>query len=222
VLVTIMFAAPIVLWGTTALRSKRVRDERQQAMAFYWFAVFAFAPVAISFCASHVLSQSVWAPRYLIIAAPAYLMLVSAAVFKLPGKRVGVAAAAVLLTWAFVSGATDLMNRDKIAWEPLVSEMLRAESSALTGLKVYSIDPNLGNTIQFSLDRLSKVRCEAVYVESFADLQGDHFWIAHIRYKHETGPLPQQVLRDSGYEVGGGFEAEAPNHRGFLFPVWKR
>ena len=100
--------------------------------------------------------------------------------------------------------------------------MLRAESSTVPGLKVYSIDPNLGNTIQFFLDRLSKERCEAVYVESLAGLQGDHFWVAHIRYKHEIGPLPQQIMRDSGYEVGDGFEAEAPNHKGFLFPVWKR
>lgn len=222
VLMMMVFAAPITAWGATALRpGARDKRPRGESVTFCWFAVFAFAPAAISFCASHLFSQSVWAPRYLIIAAPVYLMLVAAAVFKLPGTRVSSTAAVVLLGWAIVSGVTDLTNRDKIAWEPLVAEMLRTESNGLNGLKVFTIDPNLGNTIQFSLDRLSKERCEAVYVEGLGDLQGDHFWVAHIRYKHETGPLPREIMRDSGYEVGVGFEAGAANHEGFLFPVWK-
>jgi uncharacterized membrane protein len=222
-LVLLVFATPLVIWIINALRSARANKRQTGAeTTFYWFLLFAFGPALISFCASHVLSQSVWAPRYLIIAAPAYLMLVAAAVFKLPSRPLAVAIAMVVLTWALVSGLTDLVNRDRIAWEPLVKQMLQEESNASSGLRVYSVDPNLGNTIQFYLDRLSKERCEAAYVENLDNLQGDHFWVAHIRYGHEAGPSPQQILSESGYEVGNGFEAEAPNHKGFLFPVWKR
>jgi uncharacterized membrane protein YhaH (DUF805 family) len=194
----------------------------EQSVTFWWFAMFAFAPAAISFCASHVLAQSVWAPRYLIIAAPIYLMMVAAAVFKLHSKRLGVTTAAVLLAWAALSGTVDLTSRDRIAWEPLVVKMLLAESSGSAVINVYSTDPNIGNTIQFYLDRLSKQRCESVYAQSFEDLPTGHFWVAHTRYKHETGPEPRQLLAESGYEVGAGFEVEAPSQRGYLFPVSKR
>ncbi len=229
-LVMILFATPIILWGTRGLRSldKKVGQVGQvgqgsgQSITFWWFAAFAFAPAMISFCASHVLTQSVWAPRYLIIAAPAYLMMVAAAVSKLPSKRVSGATGIVLLAWAALSGTVDLTSKDRIAWEPLVAKMLLAESRGSTGINVYSTDPNLGNTIQFYLDRLAEQRCEAVYIQSFEDLPGGHFWLAQIRYKHETGPEPQQVLIQNGYEVGAGFEVEAPSQKGFLFPVSKR
>jgi hypothetical protein len=222
-LVMILFATPIVMWGRFALRSARAPYEQQsdQAMTFYWFATFAFAPAVISFCASHVLSQSVWAPRYLMIAAPAYLMMVAASVFKLPSRRLARTTGVVMLAWAAASGSTELISRDRIDWEPLVDQMIAAESRD-SAIKVYAADPNLGNTIQFYLDRLSNTRCEVVYEDKLDNLDGDHFWVAIIKYKHEAQSLPQQLLRESGYEVGAGFEAAAPNHKGFLFPVWKR
>ncbi|MFY9610926.1 MAG: glycosyltransferase family 39 protein [Blastocatellia bacterium] len=229
-LVMILFATPIVLWGRRALRSlgKQVGQVGQggqangQSITFWWFASFAFAPAVISFCASHVLAQPVWAPRYLIIAAPAYLMMVAAAVFKLPSKRLSVATGIVVMAWAALSGTVDLTSRDRIAWEPLVAKMLLAESGPSRAVNVYSTDPNLGNTIQFYLDRLSEQRCEAVYVQSFEDLPDGHFWVAHISYQHETGPGPHQFVIQHGYEVGAGFEVEAPSQKGFLFPVSKR
>lgn len=224
-LVLILFAAPIILWAVRELRSRRAGGGpgRGKSATFWWFAVFAFAPAVISFCASHVLAQSVWAPRYLIIAAPVYLMLVAAAVFKLPSKRLSVATAIVALAWAALSGTVDLTMRDRLSWEPLVARMLLAESGGATGIRVYSTDPNLGNTIQFYLDRLAKERCEAVYIRSFEELPGGHFWVAQIRYEHETGPGPQQLLVENGYEVGaGGLEVEAPSQKGLLFPVSKR
>jgi hypothetical protein len=226
-LVMILFATPIILWGRRSLRSRgkqhgQVGQGSGQSITFWWFAAFAFAPAVISFCASHVLTQSVWAPRYLIIAAPAYLMMVAAAVFKLPSKRLGAATGIVVLVWAALSGTVDLTSRDRIAWEPLVAKLLLAETSGSTGIDVYSTDPNLGNTIQFYLDRLSPQRCEAVYIQSFEDLPGGHFWVAQIRYKHETGPEPRQLLIQAGYDVGAGFEVEAPSHKGLLFPVSKR
>jgi hypothetical protein len=61
-----------------------------------------------------------------------------------------------------------------------------------------------------------------VYVQSFEDLPAGHFWVAHIRYKHETGLEPRQLLVENGYEVGAGFEDEAPSQKGSLFPVTKR
>ncbi|HWN98200.1 MAG TPA: hypothetical protein VNS63_02915 [Blastocatellia bacterium] len=223
-LVMILFATPIIVWGARSLRSSRTQTGQRASppIAFWWLMVFAVGPPVISFCASYVLTQSVWAPRYLIVAAPAYFVLVAASVFELPSKRFSIAIGSILLAWAVLSGSTDLIDRDRIAWEPLVAEMLHQEPVTNAGINVYSTDPNLGNTIQFYLGRQSRQRCDAVYVESLRGLPGDHFWVAHIRYKHELGPSPQQILSESGYEVGAGFEAEAPNHKGFLFPVWKR
>jgi hypothetical protein len=148
-------------------------------------------------------------------------MMVAVSVFKLPSRRLAVITGIVMLAWAAASGSTELISRDRIAWEPLVDQMISAESRD-SAIKVYATDPNLGNTIQFYLDRLSNTRCEVVYESKLDNLKDDHFWVAHIKYKHEAQSLPQQLLRESGYEVGAGFEAGAQNHEGFLFPVWKR
>jgi hypothetical protein len=148
-------------------------------------------------------------------------MMVAVGVFKLPSSRLAVTTGIVMLGWAAASGSTELISRDRIAWEPLVDQMIAAEARD-SAIKVYAGDPNLGNTIQFYLDRLSTTRCEVVYETRLDNLKDDHFWVAIIRYKHEAQSLPQQLLRESGYEVGAGFEAAAPNHKGFLFPVWKR
>ncbi|MEK6323383.1 MAG: hypothetical protein AABN33_17220 [Acidobacteriota bacterium] len=218
-LLMLVFLAPVVVWGWRIPR--RWRENRPESMAFWWLGLFALGPVALAFVASHLLPHPVWAFRYLIIAAPAYLLLVAAAACRLKGQRVRIGAVVLLLCWSGLSGFTEIVNRGKITWEPLVRKMMQAEPEQ-TPVRVYVTDANIGNTIQFYLDQANGSRFQVSFVGSLNLQEDDHYWVAFIRYPNEVEPLPQSTLRERGYKVGETVESATAGQRAMIFPVWKR
>jgi hypothetical protein len=218
-LVLLLFLMPVIAWVWRALKIQRKRED--QNAGFWWFVLFAFGPVAFAFLASHAFPQSVWAYRYLIVAAPAYFLLVTAAVFGLRDRRMGIAFAVLILGWSCLSGFTEMIDRDKIDWRPLVERMIQAEPEQAS-VAVYVTDANVGNTIQFYLDEGRDSRFSISHVVDWESLDGDRFWVALIRYKHEVGPLLHDALKSRGYAIGRSIESEASGHRAVLFPVSKR
>lgn len=215
-LVLVVFLTPVIAWGLRAVKIRRERSE------FALLGLFAFGPPALSFLASHLLPQPVWAFRYLIIAAPAYSLVVAVATQRLKSKRVRLLSIVLIAGWAGLSGFTELIGRDRIAWEPLVHRLTQAESESTTGIKLYVTDANVGNTIQYYLDQAGDNRFQIISVDSLTAAPGPHWWIALIRYKHETQPLVQDRLRETGYIVGEIIESETSGDKAILFPVWIR
>ena len=215
-LVMLVFLAPVVVWGGKIL--KRGRDNRAESLAFWWLVLFALGPVALSFVASHLLPQPVWAFRYLIIAAPAYMLLVAASAYRLQTRRVRIGAIVLLVCWPGLSGFMETANPGKISWEPLVRQMIQAEPDGAP-VKLYVADANIGNTIQFYLDQASDNRFQSAYVGSLTSQSDGHYWVALIRYASEVETLPQSTLRERGYDVGETIEAEAAGQKAMIFPV---
>ena len=218
-LVMLVFLAPVVVWGGRILR--RGRDNRVEYLTFWWLVLFAFGPVALSFVASYLLPQPVWAFRYLIIAAPAYMLLVAVSAYRLQKRRVRIGAIVFLVCWSGLSGFIEAANRGKISWEPLVRQMIQAEPDQAP-VKLYVADANIGNTIQFYLDQANDNRFQTAYVGSLISQTDEHYWVALLRYANEVEPLPQSTLRERGYNVGETLEAQAAGQRAMIFPVWKR
>lgn len=220
-MVMMVFVTPIIAWAGRAIKT---RASRTEARPLWFLSLFAFGPVALAFVASHVLPQPVWAFRYLIIAAPAYLLLVAAATERLKSRRVRIASVVLIAGWAGVSGFVEAFNRDRVAWEPLVQKMIQAEPDTASSkpTAVYVTDPNIGNTIQFYLDKAGDARFQIVMSEDLTRPEGDHWWVAFIHYNHENQPLPRDSLKEAGYRVGDIIEARAPSHEAELFPVWKK
>jgi len=223
--VLVVFLTPIIVKCVRAVKARRAREETSR----FWFLIlFAFGPVAIGFAASHLLPQSVWAFRYLIIAAPAYFLIVAVAAEDLRRTRVGITFVFLIAVWAGLSGFTELINRDRVSWEPLVNQMIQAEHDqtnqneigGLSTITVYVADPNIGNTIQFYLDKAGESRIRVASVENLTSPPGQHSWVALIRYRHESEPPLQDSLAESGYRVGDVIEAQASSHTAMLFPVW--
>ena len=219
--VMLLFVTPIIAWAPQIIRT---RSSRTEARPLWFLSLFAFGPVALAFVASHVLPQPVWAFRYLIIAAPAYLLLVAAATERLKSRRVRIAIVVLIAGWAGVSGFVEAFNRDRVAWEPLVQRMIQAEAdtASLKPIAVYVTDPNIGNTVQFYLDKAGDTRFQILMSEDLTRPGGDHWWVAFIHYDHENQPLVQDSLKEAGYRVGDIIEARAPTHQAELFPVWKK
>jgi hypothetical protein len=218
--VMMVFVAPIMVWAAQTIRTRALRAE---ARPLWFLSLFAFGPVALAFIASHALPQPVWAFRYLIIAAPAYLLLVAAATGRLKSRRVRTVLVSLIAGWAGVSGFVEV-NRDRVAWEPLVQRMIQAEPDTTNAkpIAVYVTDPNIGNTVQFYLDKAGDSRFRIVMSEDLTSPAGDHWWVAFIHYDHENQPPLEDSLKEAGYRVGDIIEARAPSHQAELFPVWKK
>jgi hypothetical protein len=224
--VLLVFLSAIVVKCVRAVKARQAKEETSR---FWFLMLFAFGPVAIGFAASHLLPQSVWALRYLIIAAPAYFLIVAVAAEELRRTRFGITFGLLIAGWAGLSGFTELIYRDRVSWEPLVNQMIQAEhlqtnqndiggSSPVT---VYVADPNIGNTIQFYLDKAGESRIRVAAVENLTSPPGQHSWVSLIRYQHESQPPLQDSLTEAGYRVGAVIEARAASHTAMLFPVWK-
>lgn len=227
--VMLVFITPIVI---QCVRSVKTRHHRREVDQFWFLLLFGFAPVAVAFVASHLLPQSVWAFRYLIIAAPAYFLTLAVATERIASTQTRIIVFILVAGWAGVSGFTEMVNRDLIAWEPLVQRMIQAESddgidlmrqgTVFSGIPVYVTDPNVGNTIQYYLDKVGETRFRISTVESLLSPAEEHSWAALIRYKHETGPQLEAELEREGYGVDRAIEAQAAGHSAFLLQVEKR
>lgn len=228
--VMIVFLAPLV---AQCVRMLRTRDAGREASRFWFLMLFAFVPVVLAFAASHLLPQSVWAFRYLIIAAPTYFLAIAVSVDRLKSKSIRTVLIILIAGWAGLSGFSQMRDRDLIAWEPLVNRMIQANSDDRSDLlrdsttpfsrtPIYVTDPNVGNTIQYYLDRAGETRLLVTPVESLYSPLEKESWVALIRYRHESQPLPQELLDENGYDVEFEIEARAAGHDAFVLQVEKR
>jgi hypothetical protein len=221
--VLLLFLSPIIV---RCLRAVKARQAREEANVFWFLLLFAFGPVALAFAASHLLPQPVWALRYLIIAAPSYFIVVAVAALDLRRTRVRIIFVLLIAGWATLSGFAEMINRDRIAWEPLVNQMIQAELdqpelARFSPVTVFVADPNVGNTVQFYLDKAGEAHIRVAAIDNLNSPPGEHSWVALIRYNHETQPPLRDSLAEAGYRVGDAIEAKAAGHRAVLFPVWK-
>jgi hypothetical protein len=214
----LLFNYPALLWTCHTLRSRN----REQALVFQLLLIFSSFPVIASFLLSHALPYSIWGARYLIIAAPTYMILIANAALRLRIGWLRKTTVFLIIALAGLSGIVELSHRDKISYEPLVQKMIEAEPARSTITRIYTDEGNLGNTIEFYLDNAGETGFQIVYVDDFTWLEGDHFWVAHLKYKRDTRPLPQSTLAESGFRIGEVIASEAAGHEVFLFPVWRR
>lgn len=214
---TVLFSAPILFWAWQAVKNPKTKS----AVLFMWLMLASLLPAVITFIASQVMPQSVWGIRFLIIVAPAYLLLLSIAAMKVRPEWLRTLTAILIIGWMALSGGIQLINRDKIAWEPLVHRMIQAEPDQSELIKVYTKQGVTATTIQYYLDNANEKKLRVEYVEDYERSKEEHFWIAFLRYEHEHNQLPQSDLTEHGYKVGDAIEADAPGHKVFLLPVWR-
>jgi hypothetical protein len=218
----LLFFCAIASCGVRVLR-KRGPEEESRRAAFVWLAIFSFLPMAISVVASYLLPQSVWEIRFLIISAPAYLILLAVSAFELHPRWLAMATVALMAGWAALSGFTELRNREKLMIQPMVQRMILDEpEGGAASVPVYLDNTNVGQAIEYYLERAGEQRFDLEYVDNFGVVEGDHFWVAFLKYRFDERRLPVDILREKGYAVGDGYTSKSPGHQVFLLPVWRR
>jgi hypothetical protein len=229
----LLFGYPIVLWMLRTLGT-RERDENEK-IAFWWLLLSCGLPVIVAWSASQILTYPVWHPRYLIIVAVPYFILVGAAMSRLRPPWLRTSTALLLIGWAALSGLREIENTERVAWQSLMRRMIEAEPTSDRRVTIYTVG---SHTIQFYLDEVKDKRFQVMRLRNREDHGplGDYFWIsfrsASDRYRlpffdavaweeRKLGDL-QRRLTTMGYEIGEGFEAGSPGYRHLLFPVQRR
>ena|SRR5437764_7589911 len=100
--------------------------------------------------------------------------------------------------------------------------MIQQETNQSDGVRVYTRQGVTGTTIQYYLDQASEQRLRIAYVDDYSDINDADFWIAFIRYRHDTGPLPLDLFAARGDILGEAIEADAPGHKVIFVPVRRR
>ncbi|MGI8733513.1 MAG: glycosyltransferase family 39 protein [Pyrinomonadaceae bacterium] len=114
----ILIFGGVVLW---ALRDRWLRsksNERDERLVWSFLIALSLLPVVVAFIASRILPQSVWHPRYLIISAVPYLLLIALAVTQLRPRWLRILLTVAVVVWSGVSGFTEARRSDsRIAWD---------------------------------------------------------------------------------------------------------
>jgi hypothetical protein len=193
------------------------RGEGRQALALLFS--LAFIPAVISFGASHILPYSVWEIRFLIVSAPAYMILLATTVLALVPSRLRTVTISLLVGWALLSGFTELNYRNKFAVQPLVRQMIEREVDRDGKIKLYVNDANAANAIRFYLGQYGETRFETGGINELDRVNEGRFWVAFLKYRFEDERLPQDTVRERGFEVGEVLVAQSPGYKLFLFPA---
>jgi hypothetical protein len=205
----------LLLAAWRAIREGGIRAEGGGwPLVLWWLGVFATLPTAASYLASQVYPQSVWGTRFLIVVAPAYLLLMALAALWLRPWWARAPIVLLIVGCAGLSGYQSLRDQGRNAWEPLAYQMAQAETAAGPGITVYAFG-SMDETIAFYLAERGERRFRTRRVQDEAELQGDHFWVA----LHEpSGRAAIQALARRGYQLGEGFR---DGYGGLLFPAWR-
>ena len=167
----LLFGAPVLLWALAVFRGTRAKADRRPDI-FWLLSLASLLPIAFAFIASQVLPQSVWHPRYLIIVAVPYMILIAVAAHRLRPNWVKAAVILFMVGWAAVAGFKELngenlspLFRDhKVAWEALEHQMAQAEGIQDSVINVYAFNGNASIPIRFYLDEAHERRFRVVTV----------------------------------------------------------
>src|SRR5262249_56770543 len=144
---------------------------------------------------------------------------VAVSIFRLRPEALRTTVVAGVVAWAVLSGSLQLTHRDKVDWRGPIRQMIVSERRAPEPIRVYSRQGVAGNTVKYYLDQAGENGLQVEYTDDFAEIQDPHFWIAFVRYAHETGPLPYESFAARGDALGPIIESEAAGHSVFLVSV---
>ena len=224
----LLFGYPVALW----MRSILSRGQHDERAAFWWLLLLCSVPVAVVWGVSQILSYPVWHPRYLIIIAVPYFILVSVSLSRVQPSWLRLTTTLLALTWATLSGYNELRNTDRVAWHSLMRQMIHAEATSDPSVNVYTIG---SHGIDSYLNAVQGNRFTIMRLRDRHLAWGERFWVsfrsAGDRYRFaffDAARLEQQRLKElkeqftaAGYTVGEGFLAGSPGYRHYLFPVWR-
>ncbi len=216
----------------TFVRRERATHSRS---AVGELAVLAGLPVVVAAAAGFVLSRPVFVPRYLLVAAPAWWLLIGAGVVALGGLTAGARdvlerdfrTRATVLTFVLFTlsagAARELRGGEKIAWDDLVSAIAAdAKASGATEGVIYSLEGFTGLPAAFyAAQRHQELTVQPVANLSDPTLTGAaadpagppaHAWLIVRSSPSRAAPALGDGLTPRGVTLTSVYATRVPSH----------
>ncbi|HEV2704979.1 MAG TPA: glycosyltransferase family 39 protein [Pyrinomonadaceae bacterium] len=219
--------------ATTQTDSEAQADSRRfdgHERTIVWLLVFTLLPLAAAFVASHLLPQSVWGTRHLVVVAAPYLMLSAVALTRLRPAWLRTTAHVALGLWFFVAALVVVARKEApyvwCAWEQLAAELVREEpASNEARVRVYALEDLVAYHLWFAFEKARERRFEVVVVkrlpgttedpayflprrfegvavrDASAAFDESQFWIAFRDAELSTQREPLKTLTQRGFRL---------------------
>jgi len=188
------------------VRLVRARDDWPVARELILFAVL---PVLVAFVASVTFARSAFVPRYLIGAAPAYLLLIGLAVARMNRRHVRLVTASFALFTLAAGALTKWRGGEKIPWDEITAYIARrsttlspaAESVAVVTFEGFTAFPLTYYTHEHGHGGLRWRAARALSaLDSIAEA-----WVVYREGSFATADAPQRWLQSRGIEPTNEF-----------------
>ncbi len=129
----VVIVGVLVALGIRLVRSAvRTRSVAADCPAARELLLFATLPVAVAFVASVTFARSAFVPRYLIVAAPAYLLVVGLAVSRVSLRRPEFVSGAFVLFTLIAGVATKQRGGEKIPWSEIAARIAHSGAGSIS------------------------------------------------------------------------------------------
>ena len=230
----VLFVFPVLVWMWSEYKQRRASIEtgagaNSSQNVLGWLATFAILPVAVAFLLSNYLPQSIWGVRHLVVVAAPSLMLVAAAIFRLPFSWLRNLMLSAIACWIVLTASVVVTRRDGdfvwCTWNSLVRQMQRDALGSNEKVKVYAFEELIAYHLWFALEETEGAgRYEIaavkgvngltedpayflprgfsdVRIENVSAINEDYFWIAFRDEEWSKFPPPLAPFLERGYRV---------------------
>jgi hypothetical protein len=217
-----------------------------QTRTITWLVFFTLLPLAAAFIASHLLPQSVWGTRHLVVVAAPYLILSAVALTRLRPAWLRMTAHVALGCWFALAALFVAVRREPpyvwCAWEELAGGLAREEAQAATDsrVRVYALEDLVAYHLWFAFDTARERRFEVVVVkrlpgtvedpayflprrfdgvavrDASAAFDESQFWVAFRDAELSHQREPLKTLRERGFRLAQIRETGIASQRAFL------
>jgi uncharacterized membrane protein len=211
IFLTVIAIALFHTWHREWSREENARD------VFFFLVVTAFVPPVLAFTVSRLTGYSIWLPRYLIVSGVPYLLLIAFALVHLRIRWIKQSLVVLVVTWAAVSGATQISRTDtRIEWNVLATQIRQNEPANTGPITIYTFDEFPRYPMNFHLQEAGDRRFHFVQItpSDLSKVSDERLWMVYMETTWTQEVSPQKILLAKGYSVGPTF-VSGPPHRDY-------
>jgi len=208
---------PVLLWGYQSFKAKQ-KEGSQRPETFWLLAMLTVLPVAGAAVLSHMLSQSIWGDRHLIVVAAPYLLLITLGIYALARTPLRAGLVCGLIVWTAATSYFDPNART--CWDTFVQQMATTETGR-RGVNVYSTDRHLSWHVRYYLAPLKETRFSVQDVADLSSVKEERCWILFLNRFSRAEEAVLKEVRSRGYVPGELIHSGAAKNRVTLLPLMR-
>ena len=246
-LTLVSFGVPLVAFFWRLSKRDRKIGIKPRLLSILF--IFALLPPILIALMSWILPYSVWGTRHLIIALPAYSVIVAIALANLHPYWTRVALSLILACWILVAGFYSLIRPAPVfiwcRWEQLGQQLMQQKSAASKPVSVYAFEDLVGYHLWFALKKSTGAKFKISVMKNFpgtnedpayflprdfddVSVQGptvpvaDEIWLAFRSLARDQSQPPLNSFVNAGYQSGRVLTMNTQAEQAFLVQLLRK